>query len=348
MSAYVEIIFDNSDKRLPIDKDEVALRRHIGTKKDQFFLDGKMATRNDVMSLLESSGFSRSNPYFIVRQGKINEIATAKDEQRLKLLKEVAGTKVYDERKNEAKSLMLESDAKLQNSDELLTMIDDKLKTLEQEKAELVEYQKLNKSKRALEYAIASADLRDAKKKLDDISKKRTDESSRTAELRDERHNAQQESITLEAQISEVNRTVNQLLEEKETCDAERSKIVQRKERLNLKTRDLQRQKNLDLQGQESMQSELESLQETIENKTNELQVLDPKYNLQVQIEHDTDQNLQSYIQQYDALNARRGRKSAFANQSQRDEWLNGEIYKIDKEIQKKENRHRQLQLRNR
>ena len=34
--------------------------------------------------------------------------------------------------------------------------------------------------------------------------------------------------------------------------------------------------------------------------------------------------------------NARRGRKSALANKSQRDEWLNGEIYKIDKEIQKK------------
>ncbi|XP_053548973.1 structural maintenance of chromosomes protein 3 [Bombina bombina] len=70
ISAFVEIIFDNSDNRLPIDKEEVSLRRVIGAKKDQYFLDKKMVTKNDVMNLLESAGFSRSNPYYIVKQGK--------------------------------------------------------------------------------------------------------------------------------------------------------------------------------------------------------------------------------------------------------------------------------------
>jgi structural maintenance of chromosome 3 (chondroitin sulfate proteoglycan 6) len=43
----------------------------IGAKKDQFFLNKKMVTRADVMNLLESAGFSRSNPYYIVKQGKV-------------------------------------------------------------------------------------------------------------------------------------------------------------------------------------------------------------------------------------------------------------------------------------
>uniref|UniRef100_A0A8P0TFX2 Structural maintenance of chromosomes protein 3 n=1 Tax=Canis lupus familiaris TaxID=9615 RepID=A0A8P0TFX2_CANLF len=72
ISAFVEIIFDNSDNRLPIDKEEVSLRRVIGAKKDQYFLDKKMVTKNDVMNLLESAGFSRSNPYYIVKQGKLS------------------------------------------------------------------------------------------------------------------------------------------------------------------------------------------------------------------------------------------------------------------------------------
>lgn len=54
-----------------IDKDEVYLRRVIGSKKDQYFLNKKIVTRNDVMNLLESAGFSRSNPYYIVKQGKV-------------------------------------------------------------------------------------------------------------------------------------------------------------------------------------------------------------------------------------------------------------------------------------
>ena len=49
ISAYVEIIFDNSDGRLPIDKDEVYLRRVIGSKKDNYFLNKKMVPRYDVV-----------------------------------------------------------------------------------------------------------------------------------------------------------------------------------------------------------------------------------------------------------------------------------------------------------
>lgn len=47
------------------------LRRVIGAKKDSYFLNKKNVPRQDVMNLLESAGFSRSNPYYIVKQGKV-------------------------------------------------------------------------------------------------------------------------------------------------------------------------------------------------------------------------------------------------------------------------------------
>ena len=37
-SAYVEITFDNSSGRVPIEGDDVTLRRAIGAKKDEFFV----------------------------------------------------------------------------------------------------------------------------------------------------------------------------------------------------------------------------------------------------------------------------------------------------------------------
>ncbi|CAM9495436.1 unnamed protein product, partial [Hapterophycus canaliculatus] len=67
LSAYVEIVFDNSDGRLAQDGDEVVLRRNIGTKKDEFFLNTKRVTKQEVSSLLESAGFSKANPYYIVQ-----------------------------------------------------------------------------------------------------------------------------------------------------------------------------------------------------------------------------------------------------------------------------------------
>jgi len=47
------------------------LRRTIGLKKDEYQMDRKSTSKGEVMSMLESAGFSRSNPYYIVPQGRV-------------------------------------------------------------------------------------------------------------------------------------------------------------------------------------------------------------------------------------------------------------------------------------
>lgn len=65
--ASVEIILDNADGRLPIERPNISLKRVLRGNKDDFFIDGKHVTKNDINSLLESGGFSRSNPYYVVQ-----------------------------------------------------------------------------------------------------------------------------------------------------------------------------------------------------------------------------------------------------------------------------------------
>ena len=79
--------------------------------------------------MLEGAGFSRSNPYYIVKQGKVSpdknlgknsiemliqitQMAIAPDAHRLQLLREVAGTKVYDEKKQESEVILAETGMK--------------------------------------------------------------------------------------------------------------------------------------------------------------------------------------------------------------------------------------------
>ena len=103
VNAFVEIIFDNSDNRFSLENsDEVVRRRTIGHKKDEFFLQHKRATKNEIMSLLEGAGFSKSNPYFIVQQGKVNALCTMSDAERLRLLKEMAGRRCTTRRRGRA------------------------------------------------------------------------------------------------------------------------------------------------------------------------------------------------------------------------------------------------------
>ena len=53
-------------------------------------------------------------------------MATAPDSQRLKLLREVAGTRVYDERREETKTILKETESKREKIEEFLKTIEDR------------------------------------------------------------------------------------------------------------------------------------------------------------------------------------------------------------------------------
>lgn len=81
------------------------------------------------------------------------------DKERLNLLKEVAGTKVYEQKRAESTRIMDESNAKSTKIDELLSNIEERLAELETEKEELKEYNDKDKKKRCLEYTVHSREL---------------------------------------------------------------------------------------------------------------------------------------------------------------------------------------------
>ena len=59
---------------------QVVIRRSIGVKKDEYFIDRKHVTKQEVTSMLETAGLSRSNPYNIVPQGRVSALTTMKDD----------------------------------------------------------------------------------------------------------------------------------------------------------------------------------------------------------------------------------------------------------------------------
>lgn len=48
-------------------------------------------SKAEVINLLETAGFSRANPYYVVQQGRITAMAAMRDAERLELLKEIGG-----------------------------------------------------------------------------------------------------------------------------------------------------------------------------------------------------------------------------------------------------------------
>ncbi|KRX58662.1 Structural maintenance of chromosomes protein 3 [Trichinella sp. T9] len=309
LQAFVEIVFDNSDYRLPFEKDEVRLRRLIGPKKDQYFLEGKMIPKQEVQSLLESAGFSKSNPYYIVKQGKINELATAPDSYRLKLLREVAGTRVYDERKEESNVLLRDSKARVEKIIEVLKYIEERLKTLEEETQELKEYQKLDRMRRALEFTIFDHELADIRRKLD---------------------------LNIQKQLRELERQWSGFEEERLQMISEQSERFKEKTKLELAIRDLKEEVEGERSNRRKAENELDRLKAEITEKQASLDQVQPRFNELIKQEQQVNTELAIAEQRQRELYSKQGWTEQFRSAEERDQWIKRNLAKITRQISDK------------
>lgn len=70
-----------------------------------------------MQNVLEAAGFSRTNPYNIVQQGKIAQMAKLSDEERLNLLKEVGGASLYEAKRKESQQTLESQKAQVEEID---------------------------------------------------------------------------------------------------------------------------------------------------------------------------------------------------------------------------------------
>lgn len=166
LSASVELIFDNSDHRFPADRDVVSIKRTVGTKKDEYFVNQVHSSKSDVAQLLESAGIGRGHSFNMVEQGQITKLAMLQPQERFTLLQEVAGTSIYEQRKLESLRTMRETDGRLRQVDEVLTFLSDRLQELEQQSEELREYHRLDKKRKQCEFAFYTMERDDAERKV--------------------------------------------------------------------------------------------------------------------------------------------------------------------------------------
>jgi len=326
MSAFVEIIFDNSDDRFPTGKPELILRRTIGMKKDEYTLDRKNATKSDVMNLLESAGFSRSNPYYIVPQGRVTALTNMKDAERLNLLKEVAGTQVYEARRTESLKIMTETNNKREKIDELLNYIKERLTELEEEKEELRDYQEKDKDRRCLQYTIDHREQVAVANELDNLEEQRQTGADDTDDRQARFIQGEKDLAEINAEISELKQQVDFLRVDKKQLEDERKETAKSKAKIELEVKSLSDGQSAAQQAKAQYSSELQTLQESIKEHEQELAEMAPEYSKRQQEEAATKSELDNAESTRQRLYAKQGRNARFRNTRERDEWLRKEI----------------------
>ncbi len=334
----MEIVFDNSDGRLPVDTEEVVLRRTIGLKKDEYFLNKKHISKSDVVNLLESAGFSRSNPYYIVQQGKVNQLTLMKDKQRLDLLKEVAGTRVYEERRKESLEIMKETQDRREKIEEVITYIQERLEELEEEKEELAEYQTLDREKRAREYALYDIELQASHKKLDLLDLNMVNLDGDSDEMKGELDGIMKKKDECSNQIRVCELQLKTASRRKAEIEDERSGAIQQRAKLEMEINVLEDKLTTDSKSEQKLKGELAEIEKNIKTNTDNLnKKLKPAFKLAEKEADEVKTSMHDLELRRSALMEKQDRTVNYSSVAERNKAISAELGVLSKHLKTSE-----------
>ncbi|KAG9144491.1 hypothetical protein Leryth_014516 [Lithospermum erythrorhizon] len=295
LSAFVEIVFDNSDNRFPVDKEEIA------------------------------------------------SLTLMKDSERLDLLKEIGGTRVYEERRRESLKIMQETGNKRKQIIQVVQYLDERLRELDEEKEELKKYQQLDKQRKALEYTIYDKELHDARQKLLEVEEARDKISEQSTKMYDGVQDAHEKSKELDKEFKDLTKEVQILNREKESIEKQRTEAIKRRAQFELDDKDLREKMSGNSKAKDEAAKQLELLEKEIKESDHELGKIRPLCEKQIHEEQNITKGIMEREKQLSILYQKQGRATQFSNKAARDKWLQKEIDEYERVLSSNQMQERKL-----
>ncbi len=165
----VSLFFDNSNKMFSIDYNEVIITRKLyRSGESEYFINKQPARLKDIVDLLHECGIGKEG-YTIIGQGKVEEIMSAKPEDRRMIFEEATGIAKFKTRKNESERKLERTRENIIRYADILSEIENQLAPLEKQAQKAKEYNELTEQLKFHElntYVAKVEGVEDAKNKI--------------------------------------------------------------------------------------------------------------------------------------------------------------------------------------
>ena len=147
----VTLTFDNEDHSLPLDFNEIAVTRRVYRNGDSEYMLNRNACRlRDIVELFRDTGIGKEG-YSLIGQGRIDEILSAKSEDRRHVFEEAAGIVKYKTRKLEAEKRLDNTRQNLDRVEDIIAELESRLEPLAEQSKTAREYLQLRDELKGLE-----------------------------------------------------------------------------------------------------------------------------------------------------------------------------------------------------
>ncbi len=217
-SSYclVSLHFDNADRTMPVDEDEVVLTRKVkrapkkGDKdayNSYFYVNGRASKKKEFVNLLEHARIS-ANGYNITQQGDVLQICQMTPVQRRQILDDIAGVTSFDDKLKQAGKQREQVEDNLERIGIVLEEIERSLKQLEKEKGAAQRYRELQADIGRTKAQMAfrrkddlEAQIAQVQERITKIQADREKQKVQLEELDGQFKTAQQDFASIEAEI---------------------------------------------------------------------------------------------------------------------------------------------------
>ena len=235
--ASVTLVLDNTDHFLPLDFNEVSLKRRVYKDgSNEYFINEEKVRLKDVTDILLDSGIAKES-FNIISQGKIEEILSNKPEDRRIIFEEAAGVLKYKRRKDEALRKLDKTHNNMNRVDDIINELENQVGPLEEQKNKALEYQKINNELESIEVCLIAHDITN-------INFEYQQNKNRIIELEDEISKLSTNNSIGESKVLEYKNNISSLDTEIKNHQEKLLELTKKVEQLNSrKTIILERQK---------------------------------------------------------------------------------------------------------
>jgi chromosome segregation protein len=132
--ARSSVHFDNSDRKIAVDSDNVEITRELNDQGDNiYYLNKKKTTRSQILDLLDvaNAGLGALN---VVQQGTVTRISEYNSEENRQRIEDLVGLSYFDEKSSKAKEELDEADGRLKVALARMDEIKKRIDELEEER----------------------------------------------------------------------------------------------------------------------------------------------------------------------------------------------------------------------
>lgn len=157
--ASVTLVFDNSDKYLNIEYDEVQIKRTIyKTGENEYFINNTKARLKDILELFMDTGASKES-FNIISQGDVANILSGKAEDRRVIFEEASGVLKYKKRKDEALRKLSKTHDNMARVDDIISELNTNMEPLKKQSEDAKIYLEKKEKLENVEIALTVNDI---------------------------------------------------------------------------------------------------------------------------------------------------------------------------------------------